>query len=351
MIRRSNRVLRCPGAWRSGPLHSLPALSLRFPRPLLPVLREAFPSFDPLAALRAGQSLQLASPARACGVDGRRRRLVVFTLGGRRPAPAGDVPRDRRSGGRRRPGRRSGRPPDPRISGPEKFEVTIDGRKRRVVSANFVRSVTSANDSDPPLASTRGRRAERSRRPAAAGPRLHDRGGREQLQRRRLARRRQRGHGIHQGAAPGGPGRPVRVPGRRAIGADDRSPLGRSRKLNTIVGAATVDGEQLTTSRRPRWWTSPPRAPRSSPGLGRATAAAVAANPASTPRRRPGALRRVQMRECGGVDRSNVRGQHPARRRVDVVLLRRPGDDGAERPDVAHPRSVGRARNARPSCC
>ena len=55
--------------------------------------------------------------------------------------------------------------------GPERFEVTIDGRKRRVVSANFVRSVTSAHDSDPPIVSAAAR-AETGPVPGARHGRL-----------------------------------------------------------------------------------------------------------------------------------------------------------------------------------
>ena len=185
--------------------------------------------------------------------------------------------------------------------GPEKFEVTIDGRRRRVVSADFVRSVTT------PTRTTR-------RWPARPLP---------DAQRRTRA--------VH--ALPGrvfmvavdvnsfsvGDSRGVvrrRAGFVKALRPEDQVglfafPVGDRRSAPTtdhfaIDPQARHDRRRRdsrwrapTTCRRPKWWTSRLRAPPTSSSLGRA---------GSRRRRQPrqrrgriaGTLRRVQLRECGG---------------------------------------------------
>ena len=181
--------------------------------------------------------------------------------------------------------------------GPERFEVTIDGRKRRVVSANFVRSVTRAHDSDPPIVSAAAR-AETGPVPGAPHGRLF-----------MLAIDvNSFSVGDSRGVVSAATGfikalRPEDQVGLFSFPVGERSAPTTDHfsvitKLNTIVGAKQSMESSFHLSPAEVVDITAESAAASS-GLGRATAAAVAANPANASSETQ-ALRRVQMRECGG---------------------------------------------------
>ena len=183
--------------------------------------------------------------------------------------------------------------------GPEKFEVTIDGRKRRVVSANFVRSVTEADDVDPPIVSAAAR-AETGPVPGALQGRLF-----------MLAIDvNSFSVGDSRGVVSAATGfikalRPEDQVGLFSFPVGERSAPTMDHfsvitKLNTIVGAKQSMESTFHLSPAEVVDITAENAAASS-GLGRATAAAVAVNPASASSE-TAALRRVQMRECGGTD-------------------------------------------------
>jgi VWFA-related protein len=184
--------------------------------------------------------------------------------------------------------------------GPEKFEVTIDGRKRRVISANFVRSVTTTTtEGDAPLASTTAAgRAEAG----PSGPPLPGRIFMVAVDINSFS------VGDSRGVVSAATGfikalRPEDQVGlftfpvgeRSAPTTDHRSII---TKLNTVVGARQSMESAYHLSPAEVVDITAESAAASS-GLGRATAAAVAANPANASSETQ-ALRRVQLRECGG---------------------------------------------------
>ena len=187
--------------------------------------------------------------------------------------------------------------------GPEKFEVTIDGRKRRVVSANFVRSVTSTTEGDVPLASTTAAgRAEAG----PSGPPLPGRIFMIAVDINSFS------VGDSRGVVSAATGfikalRPEDQVGLFTFPVGERSaPTTEHRsiitKLNTVVGARqSMESAYHLSPAEVVDITAESAAMSSGLGLGRATAAAVAANPASSASSETAALRRVQMRECGGV--------------------------------------------------